>query len=74
MVNEALVSHDLPSPSRPVGMPRLREEALIINFRFRIFRNPRIFPIFPKSALLNPFFRFLPFFPKFIDHFFISLS
>jgi len=32
-------------------MPILREEALIINFRFRIFRNLRIFPIFPKSAL-----------------------
>ncbi|PGH37972.1 MAG: hypothetical protein CRN43_18000 [Candidatus Nephrothrix sp. EaCA] len=41
---------------------------------FRIFRNPRIFPIFPKSTQLNPFFRFRPFFPKFIDPFFISFS
>src|SRR6218665_34120 len=49
------------------GGGRGMDRALIINFRFRIFRNPRIFPIFPKSTQLNPFFRFRPIFPKFID-------
>src|SRR6218665_1278189 len=38
-----------PPGAFPPGMPTLREEALIINFR--IFRNLRIFPIFPKNTL-----------------------